>query len=362
MSELTDRHLTEASEVPVEHSERGEERAPDGARSSPSRSNHSVITHALLKRLKSKEIGVVCALLVILFGTGIPNHGFLSVNSLANIAQSASFYGIMAIGMVFLLAMGEVDLSVGSNYALTMVIIAIWVSHGLNAWIGAVLGILVGGLLGMVNGLIANIFRLPVLIVSLGTLTAYSGLAYYVTNDNTISISNPGSFFSIVGKNYLSVSFIVYAFVVLTILLSLVFRMTRFGFAVRAIGANPRAAVLSGYRVGVIRLMTTGLLGALCGAAAMLTLAFFAAADPSQGGSYNIEVIAAAIIGGTALTGGSGTVGGALLGALLISLISSSLIQFGISANASGIVTGVVIIAAVCLDATIRRARSRAST
>jgi ribose transport system permease protein len=263
----------------------------------------------------------------------------------------------MALGMVFLLAMGEIDLSVGSNYALIMVIVALAISHGLNPWLGVVLGIVGGALLGMFNGFIANLFKLPVLIVSLGTLTAYAGIASYITNDNTISISS-SSFTRLLGNSYFSVAFIVYPFVVLTILLSVLFRLTRYGFSIRAIGSNPRAAVLSGYRVARIRLITTGLVGALCGVSGMLTLAYFAAADPDQGSNYEISVIAAAVIGGTALVGGSGTVGGALLGALLISLIGSALIQFGVSANASDIVTGAVIIAAVCLDSVIRRART----
>jgi ribose transport system permease protein len=112
-------------------------------------------------------------------------------------------------------------------------------------------------------------------------------------------------------------------------------------------------------RINRLRIMVTALSGLTCGIAAMLTFAYFGAADPSQGNGYEIQVIAAAIIGGTSLVGGSGTVWGALLGALLISLISAALIQFGVSANASYVVTGTVIVAAVGLDALIRRARNR---
>jgi|HubBroStandDraft_6_1064221.scaffolds.fasta_scaffold10590_3 ribose transport system permease protein len=310
-------------------------------------------------RRVGNQIGVIAGIVILLVVTGGLHPSFLSVASLANIAQAAAFFGIMSLGTVFLLAMREMDLSVGSIYGLAIVAAGLLVEHHTNPWVAAIAGIVLAIVLGAVNGVIASTFQLPVLIITLGTLTAYMGISAVLTGNTTISVNATGAFFTDLGGTYLHVPLMVYAFVVLAALLSVLFRRTRFGFAVRSAGANPRAAVLAGYRINRLRIMVTALSGLTCGIAAMLTFAYFGAADPSQGNGYEIQVIAAAIIGGTSLVGGSGTVWGALLGALLISLISAALIQFGVSANASYVVTGTVIVAAVGLDALIRRARNR---
>ncbi len=312
----------------------------------------------LRSRVQTNEVGVFVAILVLLLITGVTHPRFVAIQSLANIAQAAAFFGIMSLGTVFLLAMREMDLSVGSIYGLSIVTSALLVQHGLNPWIAACVGILVGGALGAVNGIISSIFRVPVLIITLGTLTAFAGISSALTHSQTINLDSTSSFFDVLGRTYLRVPLMVYAFVVLAIVLSVLFKRTRFGFAVRSVGANPRAAELSGYSIARVRIAATLLSGVLCGVSGVLTLAYFAAADPSQGNGFEIQVIAAAIIGGTSLVGGSGTVWGAVLGSLLISIIQASLIQFGVSANLGYIVTGTVIVAAVGLDSTIRRLRA----
>lgn len=304
------------------------------------------------------EVGVAAGIVVLLLATGAAHSNFVSVRSLSSIAQAAAFFGIMSLGMVYLLAMREIDLSVGSMYGLTIVIGGLMIQHGWNAWLAAAVAIAAGAVLGAVNGIVSSLLQVPVLIVTLGSLTAYSGISSALTKSQTISLPATGFFFDKVGGSYFKVPFMVYAAVVCAIVLSVVFNRTRFGFAVRSIGANPRAAELSGYRIVRMRIAVTTLSGTLCGVAGMLTLAYFGAADPSQGNGYEIQVIAAAIIGGTSLVGGSGTIWGALLGAFLISLIQAALIQFGVSANLGYIVTGVVIVAAVGLDSTIRRLRT----
>ncbi len=312
----------------------------------------------LRSRIQTNEVGVFIAILVLILVTGVTHPRFVSIQSLANIAQAAAFFGIMSLGTVFLLAMREMDLSVGSIYGLSIVTSALLVQHGVNPWGAACVGIVVGGVLGAINGAVSSIFRVPVLIVTLGTLTAFAGISSAATHSQTINLESTSSFFDLLGRTYLRVPLMVYAFIVLAILLSVVFKRTRFGFAVRSVGANPRAAELSGYSIARVRVAATLLSGVLCGVSGVLTLAYFAAADPSQGNGVEIQVIAAAIIGGTSLAGGSGTVWGAVLGSVLISIIQASLIQFGVSANLGYIVTGTVIVAAVGLDSTIRRLRA----
>ena len=144
----------------------------------------------------------------------------------------------------------------------------------------------------------------------------------------------------------------------LTLILSVVFKATRFGYTVRAIGSNEQAAWVGGIRIKRIRLMVMAQMGLLAGISGVLTLAYYGGAGPLGGTGYELLVIAAAIIGGTGLAGGSGTVLGAMLGALLIVLIQSGLIQFGVTANWSAFVTGVVIIVSVALDSGVRKLRT----
>jgi ribose transport system permease protein len=267
----------------------------------------------------------------------------------------------MALGMVFLLAMREIDLSVGAIYGVSVISAALLMRDGLDPWLGMAVGIGVGAGLGAVNGLLANGLGLPTIIITLGTMSMFRGLMLIISGSETVSgLPTDHGFFTFFGGSFLRLPAALWGLVALTVLLAVLFKKTRFGFTVRAIGSNEQAAHLSGVPIKRVRLKVMVLMGALCGISGMFTLAFFGGADPSLGVGNELLVIAAAIIGGTGLAGGTGTVVGALLGALLISVIQSGLIQFGVNANWSTFVTGAVIIAAVALDALIRRYRVRA--
>jgi ribose transport system permease protein len=310
----------------------------------------------LSRILHVQEAGVIAVLAVVVLVVAVPHHRFVGVQSLTNLGQQSAFFGIIALGMVFLLAMREIDISVGGNYAVCTVVTAVIIRDGLNPWIAAVLGVALGVVLGAINGVLANLFRLPIIIVSLGTLTAYLGTALVVTNSSPIG-GQPtnNTFYTWLGRTYLKVPAVCWLFVVLCVVLTVVFRSTRFGFAIRAVGSNEEAARLTGYAINRLRLTVTMMVGALCGLSGVFTLAYFGAADPGVGTGYELSVIAAAIIGGTGLAGGSGSVPGALLGALIISSIAGGLTQFGVPANWGNLVTGAVIVIAVGFDAIVRR-------
>jgi len=303
-----------------------------------------------------QEAGVVLVLIAVVAIVAIPHPRFIQVQSLTNLGQQSAFFGTIALGMVFLLAMREIDISVGGNYAVCTVVTAILVRDGWNPWIAAIAGVLLGVLLGAVNGILANSFRLPIIIVSLGTLTAYQGISLVVTNSSPIgSQPTDSSFYRWLGSSYFRVPAVIWLFVALCIVLTVVFRSTRFGYAVRAVGSNEEAARLTGFAINRLRLLVTMMVGGLCGLSGVFTLAYFGAADPGVGTGYELSVIAAAIIGGTGLAGGSGSVPGALIGALIISAIAGGLTQFGVPANWGNLVTGTVIVVAVGFDAIVRR-------
>ncbi len=310
----------------------------------------------MLRALLVQEAGITVVLIVLFALVAIGHPRFASSQSLTNLSQQSAFFGIMAMGVVFLLAMRELDLSVGANYGFCTVVTAVMARDGINPWIAAGLGILLGVGLGAVNAVLANGFKLPVIIVSLGTFSAYQGLTEVVSKSSPVG-GQPieSTFYRWLGATYLQVPAIVWLFLVLAFVLTFLFRSTRFGFAVRAVGSNEEAARLTGYDIYRIRLKVLMLVGGLCGLSGVFTLAFFGAADPGVGAGYELTVIAAAIIGGTGLAGGSGSVPGALMGALIISVIGGGLTQLGVPADWGQFATGVVIVLAVGFDAIVRR-------
>lgn len=319
------------------------------------------IRTTLKKLLRSKELGILLVLFAIIAFIGAFHPSFLQVSSFSNVGQRAAWYGIIALGVVFLLSMGEIDLSVGAIYAFCINVAAIMmVEVNIDPWFAAIAGVLIGFLLGAFNGLLANVLQLPVIIVTLGTMSAFRGLTMIVSGGRFVyEVPRDHSFFLIFGSRPLGIPMVIWVFAILTIILAIIYQYTRYGFMVRAIGSNFKAARLSGIPISRIRLLTLTIQGGLCGISAMLTLAFFSTADPNLGTGYELQAIAATIIGGTALSGGRGTVVGALLGALIIAVIGSGITRFGVSPNYSMFVTGVVIIIAVAFDAFVRRRQEK---
>lgn len=301
-------------------------------------------------------IGVLGALFVIGLVLGLATDSFLEPTNLLQVVRQASYYGIMAVGMVFVLSMGDVDLSVGSILTLVNVITAVALREGMPLPLALVIGLSVGALCGLLNGFLSVTLRIPTIIVTLGTLSVYRGLALVVSKATPISqFSKEHSFFIIGGGTVLGVPTSVVVMVLVGILGYVLFDRTPFGRRVQAIGSNRQAAQFSGIRIARYRILVMMLMGTISAVAGIMALSFLQSADPSTGPGFELLVIASAIIGGTALSGGSGSVAGALLGALIIAVIRNGLVLVGLSAYWGMIVTGVVIIAAVAIDYIIKR-------
>jgi ribose transport system permease protein len=293
--------------------------------------------------------------------SGLARPGFFEPSNLLQLARGTSFFGIIALGMVFMLSHGDVDLSVGSNYYVSAVVVALAMVSGLNPWLAAGLGVLSGFVLGLLNGIIAILVRIPVLIVTLGTLSAYRGLGLVLSH--TADVVTPhaarsGSFFMAVKFDFLDlIPTPVMIFFVLAVILQIVLNRTRFGLRLKAIGSNSDAARLLGIPITQTRILATGLVGICVGLVSVLTVGFFGSVNTMLGAGNELLVVSAVIIGGTPLTGGKGTVIGALIGALVISVISSSIVQLGVGAEWSSFVTGSVVVVAVALDRAVQHRR-----
>lgn len=308
-----------------------------------------------------EELGValVLILLVAIIGTAQPR--FLNPINLFSILGNTAFLGMLAVGMVFLLAVREIDLSVGWMFNFSAVCAALLMEAGLSPWLSALAGIGVGAALGCFNGLLVLLLRLPAIIVTLGTFSMFQGLSLVINNSRAVVPDSDSSvYFSLISTRLFGVVPVAaLIFVVLAVLLHILLHHTRFGYRVQAVGSNPDAAALSGIPTGIVRLQTLILMGAICGLAGVVYVGFRGAIDPNEGSDFVLVVVAAVIIGGTPLSGGRGTVFGAVLGILIIQVISSGLIFFGIDATWSTFVTGCVVVLAVALDQVIRMQQLR---
>jgi ribose/xylose/arabinose/galactoside ABC-type transport system permease subunit len=307
------------------------------------------------------EVGVVAALIVMMAVIGVSRPRFLNPINLFSILGNTTFLGMLSIGMVFLLAIREIDLSVGWIFNFSAVFSALLMVAGMNPWLAALAGVLFGAGLGLVNGILAVALRLPAIIVTLGTFSMFQGLSLVVNKGRAVvPVDQASNYFTLISaKLFGVVPAPAVLFVALAILMHFVLHHTRFGYRVQAVGSNPDAAGLAGIPTGLVRLQTLVLMGAICGLSGAMYVGFRGAIDPNEGSDFALVVIAAVIIGGTPLSGGSGTILGAVVGMLIIQVISSGLIFFGIEATWSTFVTGAVIVMAVSLDQLIKFQRAR---
>lgn len=285
---------------------------------------------------------------------------FLTVDNLSNVASQVVIYAVLAIGMSLVIITGGIDLSVGSVVAFTAVVTAIVIRSmgGTDASLGTMLlasgiGIVAGGGLGLVSGLLVTACQLPPFIATLGMMLVARGLAFTLTDG--LSVSQMPDAFTFLGRGTLAgIPVAVLLMVGLYVIAHVVMSTTVFGRYVYATGGNREAARLSGVRVSLILVATyviSGLAAGLCG---VILTSQLKSGDPKTADMYELYAIAAVVVGGTSLAGGSGKILATLIGALIIAVIQNGMNLVGISAYNQRIVLGIVIVAAVSID-TFRR-------
>ncbi|MEG5040995.1 MULTISPECIES: ABC transporter permease subunit [unclassified Microcoleus] len=283
----------------------------------------------------------------VIFSLVTPN--FLSVGNLINVIRQASINIVLATGMTFVILTGGIDLSVGSILGVTAVVgVLVSLVPGLG-WFAVPAALIAGVFLGLLNGSLVAYLGLPPFIVTLGSYTALRGVAYLVANGTTVINRNLN--FAWVGNNYLGPIpwLVVIAF--LAVLASwFVLRRTVLGRHIYAVGGNIRAARLTGIKVSRVLLFVYGVSGLLSGLGGIMSASRLYSATGMLGQGYELDAIAAVILGGTSFTGGIGTIWGTLLGALIIALLNNGLTLMNVSFFWQLVVKGLVIIIAVTID------------
>ncbi len=326
----------------------------------------------ILSRYREASIFVVAIVLTLYFQFG-SDGAFLSSQELSVVLRDAGRYGMIAVAEVMLMITGEIDISVGSTFSLApYVMVLMSIGWGVPLAISAVFGMGIGVLVGLINGIVTVRFRVPSLITTVGTLFLLQGVVVSLYNSQPIVAPVEEPFNEIFGENLYTPTDSVWSWhgltaftpflwtIVAVAAMALVLNRTTFGLHTIATGSNIVGAREIGVRTDRIKVYNFMIAGGCAAAAGIVNTAQFASADPLAGGPFlTLQAIAAAVIGGTSLLGGSGTPVGSLLGAFVVASLNNGLVMLGAQATVSDIYLGAAIVLAMILNVQVDRLRAR---
>lgn len=309
--------------------------------------------HSPLSRLLNSQVfWVLVAAVLACAALSVMTDSFATQRNLFNVTRNFAFVGLIAIGMTTVIASGGIDLSVGSTVVLAAMVISVLMAAGNPFWLSALAALAAALAVGMLNGVLIAYVGMPAFVVTLGMLSAARSLAMVLSDNKMIWEFGPDHdlLLWIGGGSTLGLPHPIYALGALTLVMTVVYRWTRWGQYVFAIGGNEQAAVLTGIPVKRIKVSIYMFSALTAGVAGILMAGWLGSVTTNLGQAMELTVIAAAVIGGANLAGGQGTPVGAAIGALLIEVIRNSLILLGISTFWQGMFIGSFIIIAVAFD------------
>lgn len=293
------------------------------------------------------ELTIIISIILISIFIGVQSESFFSSTNLLNISKQISVNGIIAVGMMLAIISKGVDLSVGSMVSVVCVVAGSFIKMGLPAWAVLIVCLLTGAVCGGINGILIVKLQVKPIIVTLATMNIFRGFTYVYSGGKWVT--NLPKDFLIFGNGVVPAVILLAVLILFTIMM----KYMSFGRHVYAIGSNEESAKLAGIRVDKTKVMVFMVSGILTGLAAMIFIGRTGAIQPAAGVGYEMDAIGAAVLGGVSFLGGKGTVGGTILGAILMGLILNGMTLLKISANYQGLITGLIIILALLLD-TIR--------
>ncbi|TVT44545.1 ABC transporter permease [Amycolatopsis rhizosphaerae] len=302
---------------------------------------------------KARESGILLALVVLVAFTATQNARFLSGQSIRDILLGTAILAVLAVGQTIVMITRNIDLSVGSVLGLSAFAVGSLMQGNQSLPVVLVLlaGLGVGAVCGLLNGFLVRFGQVPALVVTLGTLYAYRGISYFWAGGKQITADElPRQFLRFGNSTLLGLPWLVLIALIVLVAAAVVLRNYRAGRELYAIGSSPQAAELAGIKVGRNTIVAFLVSGALAGVAGVLFAARFGTIDAAAGTGYELNVVAAAVVGGVAVFGGSGTVWGAGLGALLLTVIGSALAVLDINQFWQQAIVGALILLAIGAD------------
>lgn len=318
----------------------------------------SGLSHSLKRLLGMRETGLILIILVLFAVMSFASPYFLTWNNMRAMAMAFAVEGIVVVGMTILLISGGIDLSVGSVTALAMVIAGLLFLSGFDPWIASLISIAACTAIGATMGFFVTKVGLHHFIVSLAVMVIARGLCLLGTGGRPLGLYTLPPEFKFIGQGSVGpIPVVIIIFVVVVVVFDFLLRRTTMFRKVFYTGSNEKAAAYSGIRTKKVIFLTTTLSSALCGVAGVIYMARFGSAQPTFGIGMELNVIAAAVIGGASLSGGMGTIFGAILGTVPLSVVSSSLVLLNVSVYWQDIIRGSILLSAVTIDHYINKRR-----
>ena len=319
---------------------------------------HQARLLGLISRVR--ELGLLAVLLLIILVVGLQAPRFLRIDNFEQILLSVAILAIVAVGETLVVLTRNVDLSVGSIVGMTAFVTAYFFKElpGVNLLLGILLGCALGLLLGIINGLIVSLGRVPSIVATLGTLYVYRGLVFVIAANTTSQVNAsdvPTSYLALATTQIFGIPALILIAAIIAIIVGYFLHASQTGRQLYAVGSNPEAAKVIGIRQGRLVCGAFAASGLLCGLAGVLWGARYATVDVTNATGLELQVIAAVVVGGVNIFGGSGTILGAVLGAIVLGTLENALNILNISQFWLQALYGAAIIGAVVLDAFITR-------
>lgn len=297
-----------------------------------------------------KKLGVFVILLIVCAILSILSPNFFTFTNFINIVRQAAIMAVVATGLSLVMINGGIDLSIGSVVGVSSAILGVLiVSFGVNVWLAIFLVLLVGLLIGFLNGFIIIRFNIAPFIVTLAGLTAYRGVSYLLTRGHPITNVSPVLLF--IGREYfLKVPVVVWITAGVIVIAHIILSYSAYGIRIRQIGADKEAALFNGISVNKYQVITYSICGMLAAFGGMMLCGRLNSAQPNAGNGYELDAIAAVVIGGGSLFGGVGTIWGTTIGVLIITIIRNGLNLLNVNVFWQYVATGLIILVAVLID------------
>lgn len=306
-----------------------------------------------------REAGLIVIILALCIAMSFASPHFLTWGNFRAMLMSFSIEGIVVVGMTILLIVGGIDLSVGSVVCFSMVVSGALFLAGLDPWTASLIGIGVSALIGAAMGFFVTVVGLNHFITSLAAMVIVRGLCLVITKGTPLSLfSLPPEFKAIGQGSFHGLPYVIIIFVLVVAIFDFLLRRATAFRKVFYTGSNEKAAQFSGIKTKQVKFWVTVLCSTLAGLAGVIYMARFGAATPTFGAGMELNIIAAAVIGGASLNGGSGTIFGAILGMALLSVVTSSLILLDVSVYWQDMIKGCILLAAVSIDHFLHRKKS----
>ena len=304
------------------------------------------------KIIRARELSLLGVLVLLVLGTTLANPRFLNSQNIRDVLLNVAIVALLAVGETVVVVTRNIDLSVGSVLGISAFLTGVlFADHHVAIPIAFVAGILFGALFGLMNGAMVALARVPSLVITLGTLYVIRGIDFLWAKGRQINADQmPDSFLKLGGDTVLGIPVLAWITVVVMLIVGAVMRSSRMGRELYAIGSNPEAANLAGIRVTRRVLGAFVVSGALAGLAGVLYAARFGTLDANAGTGQELAVVAAVVVGGVAIFGGSGSVYGAALGALLLACIGSALVILKVNQFWEQAIDGFLLLVAIGLD------------